>query len=40
VYDILQADLINNMHQLGIEQLADVRKREVRINNQVVELPK
>ncbi|MEL7428419.1 MAG: alpha-hydroxy acid oxidase [Pseudomonadota bacterium] len=40
VYDILHADLINNMHQLGIEQLKDVRKREVRINNQVVELPK
>ena len=40
VNDLLHADLINNMHQLGIEKLEDVRKREVRINNQPVELPK
>ena len=40
VSDLLQADLLNNMHQLGIEKLEDVRKREVRIDNQVVELPK
>lgn len=40
VFDLLHADLINNMHQLGIETITDVRKREVRVNNQVVELPK
>ena len=40
VSDLLQADLLNNMHQLGIEKLEDVRKREVRIDNQVVTLPK
>ncbi|MEM9278893.1 MAG: alpha-hydroxy acid oxidase [Pseudomonadota bacterium] len=40
VYDLLLADLINNMHQLGIEKLEDVRQREVRINNQPVKLPK
>ncbi len=40
VYDLLLADMHNNMHQLGIERLEDVRKREVRINNQPVKLPK
>ncbi len=40
VYDLLVADLHNNMHQLGIETLAEVKKREVRINNQPVALPK
>ncbi|MEM7216234.1 MAG: alpha-hydroxy acid oxidase [Pseudomonadota bacterium] len=40
VYDLLVADLINNMHQLGIEKPEDVRNREVRINNQPVHLPK
>lgn len=40
VVDLLHADLINNMHQLGIKKLVDVRKREVRIDNQVVALPR
>jgi len=40
VYDLLFADLLNNMHQLGIEKLEDVRKREVRVGNQPVKLSK
>lgn len=40
VYEILHADLLNNMHQLGIESLEEVRTREVRIDNQPVVLPK
>ncbi len=40
VYDIFKADLINNMHQLGIEKLEDVRKQEIRIDNQVFTPPK
>jgi L-lactate dehydrogenase (cytochrome) len=40
VYEILHADLLNNMHQLGIETLEAVRTREVRIANQPVTLPK
>ncbi|MEM9331306.1 MAG: alpha-hydroxy acid oxidase [Pseudomonadota bacterium] len=40
VYDLLLADMINNMHQLGIESIEDVRQREVRINNQPFKLPK
>lgn len=40
VTDLFCADLLNNMHQLGIEKLPDVRKREVRINNQRIDLPK
>lgn len=40
VYDLLYADLLNNMQQLGIEQIKEVREREVRINNQEIKLPK
>lgn len=38
VFELLVADLLNNMHQLGIEKPEEVRAREVRIDNQVVEL--
>ncbi|MEO0329364.1 MAG: alpha-hydroxy acid oxidase [Pseudomonadota bacterium] len=40
VYEVLTADMMNNMHQLGIERPEDVRKRDVLIDNQLVKLPK
>ena len=40
VFDILYADLLNNMHQLGIDKLEEVRQREIRIDNQSTRSPK
>ena len=39
-YNLLASDIVNNMHQLGIERVEEVRKRQVRIGDQVVKLPK